>query len=62
MGLRLKEGVDLARYAAISGHAIDENAVAHLQDIGMAERHGDRLIVSDQGVIVLNAVIETLLP
>ena len=62
MGLRLKEGVDLARYAAISGHAIDKNAVAHLQDIGMAERHGDRLIVSDQGVIVLNAVIETLLP
>lgn len=62
MGLRLKEGVDLARYAAISGHPIDENAVAHLQDIGMAERHGNRLIVSDQGVIVLNAVIETLLP
>ena len=62
MGLRLKEGVDLARYAAISGHPIDESAVAHLQDIGMAERHGNRLIVSDQGVIVLNAVIETLLP
>lgn len=62
MGLRLKEGVDLARYAAVSGHPIDESAVAHLQDIGMAERHGNRLIVSDQGVIVLNAVIETLLP
>ncbi|MEP3689194.1 MAG: radical SAM family heme chaperone HemW [Sulfitobacter dubius] len=61
MGLRLKEGVDLNRYAAIAGHEIDQNAINHLQDIGMAARDGDRLIVSDQGVIVLNAVIETLL-
>ena len=62
MGLRLKEGVDLARYADIAGHEIDEKAVDHLQDIGMAKREAGRLIVSDQGVIVLNAVIETLLP
>ena len=62
MGLRLKEGVDLSRYADIAGHEIDEKAVNHLQDIGMATREKDRLIVSDQGVIVLNAVIETLLP
>ena len=62
MGLRLKEGVDLARYVEIAGQEIDEKAVDHLQDIGMANRDADRLIVSDQGVIVLNAVIETLLP
>ena len=62
MGLRLKEGVDLARYADIAGQEIDEKAVDYLQDIGMAKRDADRLIVSDQGVIVLNAVIETLLP
>ena len=62
MGLRLKEGVDLARYAAIAGHDINENAVKHLEDLGMTRREGDRLVVSDQGVIVLNAVIETLLP
>lgn len=62
MGLRLKEGVDLSRYADIAGHEIDEKAVNHLHDIGMATRKKDRLIVSDQGVIVLNAVIETLLP
>lgn len=61
MGLRLKEGVDLARYAAIAGHEIDEDAVKHLEDLGMATRANNRLIVSDQGVIVLNAVIETLL-
>ncbi|UWR30029.1 radical SAM family heme chaperone HemW [Sulfitobacter sp. W002] len=61
MGLRLKEGVDLARYTDIAGHEIDEKAVDHLQDIGMAKREAGRLIVSDQGVIVLNAVIETLL-
>ena len=62
MGLRLKEGVDLARYADIAGHEIDDKAVKHLQEIGMATRVKDRLIVSDQGVILLNAVIETLLP
>lgn len=62
MGLRLKEGVDLARYADIAGQEIDEKAVDYLQDIGMAKRDADRLIVFDQGVIVLNAVIEALLP
>jgi len=62
MGLRLKEGVDLKRYAALSGHEIDPEALAHLQDLGMISVDNDRLIVLDQGVIVLNAVIESLLP
>jgi putative oxygen-independent coproporphyrinogen III oxidase len=62
MGLRLKEGVDLKRYAALSGHKIDPEALAHLQDLGMISLENDRLIVLDQGVIVLNAVIESLLP
>lgn len=62
MGLRLKEGVDLKRYAALSGHKIDPEALAHLQDLGMISVDNDRLIVLDQGVIVLNAVIESLLP
>lgn len=62
MGLRLKEGVSLARYAALAGHEVDPEALAHLQDLGMVRVINERLIVSDQGVIVLNAVIETLLP
>ena len=62
MGLRLKEGVDLKRYAALSGHEIDPEALAHLQDLGMISVDNDRLIVLDQGVIILNAVIESLLP
>ncbi|WP_093738837.1 radical SAM family heme chaperone HemW [Sulfitobacter delicatus] len=62
MGLRLKEGVDLKRYAALSGHEIDPEALAHLQDLGMVSVESERLIVLDQGVIVLNAVIESLLP
>ncbi|MEX3316179.1 radical SAM family heme chaperone HemW [Sulfitobacter sp. PS-8MA] len=62
MGLRLKEGIDLKRYAAIAGQEIDADAVRHLEEIGMATQVNDRLIVTDQGVIVLNAVIETLLP
>jgi oxygen-independent coproporphyrinogen-3 oxidase len=62
MGLRLKEGVDVARYANLAGKDLDPEAVLHLRDLGMVTLENGHLIVSDQGVIVLNAVIETLLP
>ncbi|MFK7836948.1 MAG: radical SAM family heme chaperone HemW [Sulfitobacter sp.] len=62
MGLRLKEGISLSRYEALSGQPIPESAVTHLIDIGMITTARDRLIVLDQGLIVLNAVIEALLP
>ncbi|MEP5731254.1 MAG: radical SAM family heme chaperone HemW [Sulfitobacter sp.] len=62
MGLRLKEGISLERYENLCGHPISASAVDHLQDIGMVEIRDSNLIVLNQGVIVLNAVIETLLP
>ncbi|MEM9575615.1 MAG: radical SAM family heme chaperone HemW [Pseudomonadota bacterium] len=61
MGLRLKEGISLQRYAALRGRPLDPIAVDELQDIGMVKLAKDRLIVSDQGFMILNAVIARLL-
>ena len=60
MGLRLKEGIDLNRYEALTGAPLDEGVISHLVEIGMVHCTNRRLIVSDQGVMVLNAVIDAL--
>ncbi|MDG1168119.1 MAG: radical SAM family heme chaperone HemW [Sulfitobacter sp.] len=62
MGLRLKEGVSLSRFEALSGSPLASEKLGHLTEIGMISVFGDRLIVTDQGFMVLNAVIEGLLP
>jgi oxygen-independent coproporphyrinogen-3 oxidase len=61
MGLRLTEGIDLARHEALRGAPIDECAVLRLEDLGMVRRD-HRLRATPQGRMVLNAVIEALLP
>lgn len=62
MGLRLKEGIDVRRFEDIAGKPLNKKSVAHLQNIDMAAVYENRLTVTDQGFIVLNAVIEELLP
>lgn len=62
MGLRIKEGISLGRYKKISGVPLSQDTLDHLSDIGVIDVNGDRLTVSNQGVIVLNAVIEALMP
>lgn len=62
MGLRLSEGVSLRRYAALAGQEMDADAIEHLTDIGMVTQDDDQLTVTERGFIVLNAVIEKLLP
>ena len=62
MGLRLKEGISLDRYSEISGTTVSSDALQHLNEIGMISVANGRLIVTNQGVMVLNAVIEALLP
>ena len=61
MGLRLKEGISLARYAEISGQSLSATAIQDLIELGMATQAKDHLIVSNQGLMVLNAVISRLL-
>ncbi|MFO1184694.1 MAG: radical SAM family heme chaperone HemW [Bauldia sp.] len=61
MGLRLSEGIDLARYAAIAGRGFDEKRVADLVSEGMVERTGpNRLRATRAGSFVLDAVVADL--
>lgn len=59
MGLRLSEGLDLARLGALGGE-IDPARLAGLVDLGMVAVEGDRLAVTPAGRMVLNAVIREL--
>mmetsp|Transcript_18535 Transcript_18535/g.30415 ORF Transcript_18535/g.30415 Transcript_18535/m.30415 type:complete len:309 (+) Transcript_18535:5980-6906(+) len=61
MGLRLTEGVDIDRFAALSGHRLDQDKLDYLLDIGMIQFSGNRITVSNQGFTVLNAVLRELL-
>jgi putative oxygen-independent coproporphyrinogen III oxidase len=61
MGLRLAEGVEPARYLALSGREIDPRRVAILHDEGAVETTADgRLRVTQSGFPVLDAVVADL--
>ncbi|MFS2112518.1 radical SAM family heme chaperone HemW [Sphingomonas sp. Sphisp140] len=57
MGLRLAEGVDLAR---IPDAPLDLKALALLETQGLVMRTGTRLIVTDAGMPVLEAILREL--
>ncbi len=54
MGLRLREGVDLAR---IGSEWVDDEAIARLERQGLMARDGDRLRVTDAGMLLLDAIL-----
>jgi oxygen-independent coproporphyrinogen-3 oxidase len=60
MGLRLREGVSLARLAALGMDDIAGN-IAALGEIGMVGVDAERLRVTAAGRPVLNAVLRQLL-
>jgi oxygen-independent coproporphyrinogen-3 oxidase len=61
MGLRLAEGIDPKRYAALSGRALDERRVAVLREEGAIAVDADgRLRVTQAGFPVLDAVVADL--
>ncbi len=61
MGLRLAEGVDLARIAAMSGvpeeALTDAGAVERLRSLGFVERQGSALRVLPAGMLLLDAIL-----
>lgn len=61
MGLRLTQGVDLARVEAMSGLArgefLDGGAVDRLVGQGLMAKSGDRLRVTDAGILLLDSVL-----
>jgi putative oxygen-independent coproporphyrinogen III oxidase len=61
MGLRLAEGIDPKRYAALSGRTLDPNRIAILRDEGAITVESDgRLRVTKDGFPVLDAVVADL--
>jgi coproporphyrinogen III oxidase-like Fe-S oxidoreductase len=61
MGLRLAEGIDPKRYAAISGRTLDPRRVALLREEGAIVVDDDgRLRVTQDGFPVLDAVVADL--
>ncbi|HLZ04516.1 MAG TPA: radical SAM family heme chaperone HemW [Bradyrhizobium sp.] len=61
MGLRLAEGIDPKRYAALSGRALDERRIALLREEGAITVDADgRLRVTQAGFPVLDAVVADL--
>jgi len=61
MGLRLKEGIDPRRFYNLSGRNINQKAIKELIDLNLIHAQKDRIIVSNQGFIILNAVLRRLL-
>ena len=62
MGLRLHEGIDIARYESLANRTFDRQRLANLRDDGMVAFIGNsRLRATPKGMIVLNAVLVELL-
>ena len=61
MGLRLAEGIDMERFAAIAGRPLDPDRIAALREHGLIETTAaGRLRVSMAGFPVLDAVVADL--
>ncbi len=60
MGLRVRDGIDRARYEALAGRPFNQDTLDHLTTIGMINATETHISVSDQGLMVLNSVIAEL--
>jgi oxygen-independent coproporphyrinogen-3 oxidase len=61
MGLRLAEGIDPARYSALSGRTLDPKRISILREEGAVETTTDgRLRVTQSGFPLLDAVVADL--
>ncbi len=62
MGLRLTDGVDLSRITGRTAIAtlIDDTKTAHLIDIGLVERRGNQLILTEAGTPLLDRILAEL--
>jgi len=61
MGLRLKEGVSLKRYETLAGRPLSQPKINELIQLGLIHIENEQLVVLNQGVILLNSVLEALL-
>lgn len=60
MGLRVSEGIDLARYESLAGRALDQTRIDGLAALGLVDQSGRSLKATAKGRRLLNAVIGEL--
>ena len=62
MGLRLTQGIVADDYERVAGVSLSEQTLSQLEAQGLVERDGERVRATGQGRLVLDAVIEALVP
>lgn len=62
MGLRIKEGLDIERYRMISGKPLDAKILCDLANDGLIVKCHNRLILTETGRMILNAIVVALMP
>ena len=62
MSMRLVEGMDMARFAALNGAPLDGAAVESLLDLALVQVDGGRIRATRTGRLVLNAILRELAP
>ena len=61
MGMRLVEGLDVARYEMITGRTLDQTVLGDLTKDGLIETVSNtRLRATQSGRMVLNTLVSTL--
>jgi oxygen-independent coproporphyrinogen-3 oxidase len=60
MGLRINEGIDRARYNALSGRDLDLDKIEDLLDQGLISVSNNTISASQRGRPVLNHIIREL--
>jgi putative oxygen-independent coproporphyrinogen III oxidase len=60
MGMRIAEGIDMDRYAALAGRELDSSKLAGMKSMGLIRRNGQQLMATADGRKLLNAVIAEL--
>ena len=61
MGLRLKSGIDRKRFAKLAGKDLQSSTLIDLAQNGLLTHSEESISLTNQGVVVLNAVAEQLL-
>lgn len=61
MGLRIEQGIDINRYNAISERDLNVNTIDRLVNLGMLDLRRHSMRVTNQGRMVLNAIIKEFL-
>ena len=61
MGLRLAEGIDLDRYAALAGTEVSGIVLSELAENGFITVQNRQLIIQEQGFMVLNEILRQIL-